>query len=113
MKKALAVFAASLLMAGALSAQELSNFNFGGRQQVVSPEIADGQVTFQRDETLDVPHQWSTTLGVGVQYDLTPHMGIYMEPSLQYFFDDGCDLKSYRTEHPLNVTLPLGIRLHW
>ncbi|MBR4479906.1 MAG: esterase [Bacteroidales bacterium] len=47
MKKALAVFAASLLMAGALSAQELSNFNFGGRQQIVSPEIADGQVTFR------------------------------------------------------------------
>ncbi len=75
--------------------------------------VTDGQVTFQRDETLDVPHQWSTTLGVGVQYDLTPHLGIYMEPSLQYFFDDGSDLKSYRTEHPLNVTLPLGIRLHW
>ena len=47
MKKALAVFAASLLMAGALSAQELSNFNFGSRQQIVSPEIADGQVTFR------------------------------------------------------------------
>jgi len=47
MKKALTVFAASLLMAGALSAQELSNFNFGGRQQIVSPEIADGQVTFR------------------------------------------------------------------
>lgn len=47
MKKALAVFAASLLMAGALSAQELSNFNFGVRQQIVSPEIADGQVTFR------------------------------------------------------------------
>ena len=47
MKKALAVFAASLLIAGALSAQELSNFNFGGRQQIVSPEIADGQVTFR------------------------------------------------------------------
>ena len=47
MKKALAVFAAALLMAGALSAQELNNFNFGGRQQIVSPEIADGQVTFR------------------------------------------------------------------
>lgn len=83
------------------------------RSKLNVQHVTDGQVTFQRDETLDVPHQWSTTLGVGVQYDLTPHMGIYMEPSLQYFFDDGCDLKSYRTEHPLNVTLPLGIRLHW
>lgn len=83
------------------------------RSKLNVQHVTDGQVTFQRDETLDVPHQWSTTLGVGVQYDLTPHLGIYMEPSLQYFFDDGCDLKSYRTEHPLNVTLPLGIRLHW
>lgn len=83
------------------------------RSKLNVQHVTDGQVTFQRDETLDVPHQWSTTLGVGVQYDLTPHLGIYMEPSLQYFFDDGSDLKSYRTEHPLNVTLPLGIRLHW
>ena len=83
------------------------------RSKLNVQHVTDGQVIFQRDETLDVPHQWSTTLGVGVQYDLTPHLGIYMEPSLQYFFDDGSDLKSYRTEHPLNVTLPLGIRLHW
>ena len=47
MKKALAVFAAAILMAGAASAQELTNFNFGGRQQIVSPEIKDGQVTFR------------------------------------------------------------------
>jgi len=47
MKKAFAVLAAALLMAGAAQAQELTNFNFGGRQQIVSPEIADGQVTFR------------------------------------------------------------------
>ena len=47
MKKSFAIFAAVALMAGAAQAQELSNFNFGGRQQVVSPEIKDGQVTFR------------------------------------------------------------------
>ena len=47
MKKTFAIFAAVALMAGAAQAQELSNFNFGGRQQVVSPEIKDGQVTFR------------------------------------------------------------------
>jgi RNA polymerase sigma-70 factor (ECF subfamily) len=51
--------------------------------------------------------------GLGLQYDFTPHIGIYLEPSLQYFFDDGSDLKTYRTEHPLQVTLPIGIRFHW
>ena len=75
--------------------------------------IYNGTSTFQKDISLDVPCQWSTTLGLGLQYDLTPHLGIYLEPSLQYFFNDGSDIKSYRTEHPLQITLPLGIRLHW
>ena len=47
MKRIFAVLAAAVLIAGTASAQEHSNFNFGGRQQVVSPEIADGQVTFR------------------------------------------------------------------
>ena len=75
--------------------------------------IYNGTSTFQKEISLDVPCQWSTTFGLGLQYDLTPNLGIYLEPSLQYFFDDGSDIKSYRTEHPLQITLPLGIRLHW
>lgn len=69
--------------------------------------------TFRKSASLDVPCQWSTSLGVGLQYDFTPHIGVYLEPSLQYFFHDGSDIKTYRTEHPLQVTLPLGIRFHW
>ena len=69
--------------------------------------------TFRKSASLDVPCQWSASLGVGLQYDFTPHIGVYLEPSLQYFFHDGSDIKSYRTEHPLQVTLPLGIRFHW
>ena len=75
--------------------------------------IYNGISTFQKEISLDVPCQWSATLGLGLQYDLTPHLGIYLEPSLQYFFHDGSDIQSYRTEHPLQITLPLGIRLHW
>lgn len=69
--------------------------------------------TFRKSASLDVPCQWSTSLGIGLQYDFTPHIGVYLEPSLQYFFHDGSDVKTYRTEHPLQVTLPLGIRFHW
>ena len=75
--------------------------------------IDNGRSTFQNEETLSVPCQFSTTLGIGLQYDFTPHLGVYLEPSLQYFFDDGSDLKTYRTEHPFSVTLPLGIRFRW
>lgn len=75
--------------------------------------IMNDITTFSKESTLDVPRQWSMSLGLGIQYDLTPHLGIYMEPSLQYFFDDGSNLKSYRTEHPLGITLPIGLRFHW
>ena len=75
--------------------------------------ITNDITTFSKESTLDAPIQWSMSLGLGVQYDLTPHLGIYMEPSLQYYFDDGSNLKSFRTEHPLSITLPLGLRFHW
>ena len=75
--------------------------------------INNGRSTFQNEEALSVPCQFSTTFGIGLQYDITPHLGLYLEPSLQYFFDDGSDLKTYRTEHPFSVVLPLGIRFHW
>lgn len=75
--------------------------------------ISNGVSTYHSEASLNVPYQFSTTLGLGLQYDFTPHLGIYLEPSLQYFFDDGSDLKTYRTEHPFSVTLPLGIRFRW
>lgn len=75
--------------------------------------IYNGTCTFQDRISLSVPCQWSTNVGFGIQYDITPHLGIYVESNLQYFFNDGSSLKSYRTEHPLSITLPLGIRFHW
>lgn len=75
--------------------------------------IYHGGITYQDKSVLSVPCQWSTSVGIGAQYDLTPHLGIYLEPSLQYFIPDGSDIQSYRTEHPLQLTLPFGIRFHW
>ena len=43
----LTVVACTALMCGNLEAQELNNFNRGGRQQVVSPEIKSDSVTFR------------------------------------------------------------------
>ena len=83
------------------------------KSKVDISHIANGINTFQKETSLDVPCQWSMNFGLGLQYDFTPHIGIYLEPSLQYFFDDGSDLKTYRTEHPLQVTLPTGIRFRW
>jgi len=73
----------------------------------------NGINTYSQESSLSVPVQWSASFGFGTQYDFTPHIGFYIEPSLQYFFNDGSGLNTYRTEHPLQITLPLGIRFHW
>ena len=74
--------------------------------------VVNDMNTYSKRDKLSVPLQWSTSVGVGIQYDITPHIGFYLEPSLQYFFNDGSSIKSYRTEHRFNITLPLGIRFH-
>ena len=48
MKHILTTVVLSLAVAGAMNAQELTNFNFGGRQKpIVSPEIQNDSVTFR------------------------------------------------------------------
>ena len=48
MKRILSSIALCLVIAGGMNAQELANFNFGGRQRpVISPEIQNDSVTFR------------------------------------------------------------------
>ena len=49
MKKFLILASCLLMMCASLSAQELANFNFGGRKQVVSPEVTAEGITFRLD----------------------------------------------------------------
>ena len=63
--------------------------------------------------TIRAPWQFSTTFGLGMQYHLTPNIGIFAEPSLQYYIPTNTDIETYRTEHPFTFSLPLGIRFTW
>lgn len=57
-----------------------------------------------------VPVQWSVGGGLGVEYRLSPTVGLYAEPTLHYFFRNGGP-DTYRTEHPASLSLPLGLRI--
>lgn len=57
------------------------------------------------------PLQLSVMGAVGAQYNLSSHAGIYIEPGLSYYFDDGSDVQTIRKENPCNFTLQAGIRL--
>ena len=63
--------------------------------------------------TIRAPWQWSVGTGLGLQYDITPSIGFFTEPSLQYYIPTGSCVETYRTEHPFTFSLPLGIRFTW
>ena len=53
--------------------------------------------------------QLSANFGFGAEFMLGEHLGLYLDPSLRYYFD--CDQpKSIRTEQPLMLGFELGFR---
>jgi RNA polymerase sigma-70 factor (ECF subfamily) len=73
----------------------------------------NGQYEASDKTTIRAPWQFSTTFGLGLQYHLTPNVGFFVEPSLQYYIPMKTDIETYRTEHPFTFSLPLGIRFTW
>ena len=66
------------------------------------------------DKTIiHAPWQWSVGTGLGLQYNFTPNIGLFAEPSLQYYIPTKSDIETYRTEHPFTFSLPIGIRFTW
>lgn len=63
------------------------------------------------DETLRVnPLQWSVSAAAGITLKLAPHVNLYAEPGIVYYFDDGSHVSTIRKEKPLNINLQAGLR---
>ena len=58
------------------------------------------------------PWQWSLNASAGAEYTVIQQLGIFLEPSLGYYFDDGTSLEHYYKEHPLAPSIEFGLRLH-
>ena len=56
------------------------------------------------------PLQLSVNGAIGAQVNATQHIGIYVEPGVAYFFDDGSAVNTIRKENPLNFNVQAGIR---
>ena len=54
--------------------------------------------------------QFSTLVGVGVQYNFVPSVGIYVEPTLKYYFDNGSDVENAFKDRPTNIGFQFGLR---
>jgi hypothetical protein len=56
--------------------------------------------------------QWSLTVAPGVDYKLNKTYSIYLEPKLNYYFDNNQPVSS-RTEHPWVLSVNAGFRFTW
>lgn len=54
--------------------------------------------------------QLSANIGLGVEFLLGKHLGLYIDPSLRYYFDTG-QPKSIRTVQPLMLGFEMGLRV--
>ena len=54
--------------------------------------------------------QASLNAALGVQLKLNDRVGIYAEPSVVYYFEDGSEVETIRKEHPLNLNFQVGLR---
>lgn len=62
-------------------------------------------------EELDIDElQWSLQASVGAQYRLTERIGMYVEPGVAYYFDDGSGIETIRKDKPFNINLQVGLR---
>lgn len=55
--------------------------------------------------------QWSANLGLGFEYRFADFVGVYLDPSLSYFFNCGQPF-SVRTSQPLQFKMEIGFRFH-
>ena len=60
----------------------------------------------------DEPWQWSVNVAAGAEYMFHRHVGLYAEPSLGYYFDDGTQLQHYYKQHPWAPSIEVGLRVH-
>lgn len=83
------------------------------KSTVKTDYILNNQPQLRDSHHLDVPLQWSTGIGIGIQYNITPSISIFAEPGMQYYFPDGSGFETYRTQHPFTITIPAGLRFTW
>lgn len=55
--------------------------------------------------------QFSLHAALGVSYTFGNRLGIYFEPGAAYYMEKSSQPLSYRTEHPVSLSLRAGVRI--
>lgn len=58
------------------------------------------------------PFQWSVNAATGIQLKPIPNIGIFAEPGVSYYFNDGTTIPTIYKDRPCNFNLNIGIRFN-
>ncbi len=75
--------------------------------------VVEGQSIYRSESSVSAPLQWTVPLGVGAQYQFTKHISIYAQPTLNWHISGSSDVRTMWTEHPWQLSVPVGIRIAW
>ena len=81
-------------------------------EKVVKNSQKSGDAKINSHPDGEKPLQWSVNAALGAEYQPTKQLGIYLEPSLGYYFKDNTPLEHYYKEHPLSPAIEFGLRWH-
>ena len=56
--------------------------------------------------------QFSGKASLGAQYDISPSVGLYIEPGAKYYFDNGSDIENTFKDKKLNFNIQFGLRFN-
>ncbi|MDE6510966.1 MAG: PorT family protein [Muribaculaceae bacterium] len=96
-------FVSLYLSAGATGEKCVSN-------RFETKSTAEGLSLDAYSRQTDKPFQWSANAAAGFQLNPVPHIGIFAEPGVSYYFNDGTSLSTIYKDHPCNFNLNVGLR---
>lgn len=69
------------------------------------------RVSSSNDDTLQKDGIWSLNAGAGLQWNVTEHSALFVQPGFSYHFVGGNHIETYYTAHPASFNLAIGYRL--
>lgn len=95
-----------------LSAGGMLEKNVAGKADV--DFIVNGlNVSSRKEDVLVSELQWSLNAAAGIEGRLFPALGLYAEPGVSWFIDNGSRIETVYQSRPVNFNLEVGLRYHF
>ena len=79
----------------------------GTERKLEKDDLQGTETKLEKDDL-----QWSVNAAAGVQYNFIPQLGIYVEPGIKHYFDNGSHIRNFFKHRPTNFNLQVGLRLN-